>query len=258
MNFRTELTSDLYVETWGDGSPVVLVHGSLAVGNEEWAEQRPLVDQGFRLTVFDRRGNGLSPSGGSGEDFLVDADDIADLLGNGAHLIGHSYGGLSAMIAAARRPQATRSLTLLEPALTKEVGTQSPEWCALVDEITSFWYDDLDDRTWVIRFLKAVGSDPDQFPPEMLAAALPLVPTFRNGRPFYEAQLPLAELQQAGFPKLVVSGGHHPGFDGMCRDLAARIGGDHRIVEGAGHEIQFTGQPLNELLIALWQRADQQ
>ena len=51
-----------------------------------------------------------------GEDFLRDADDITALMGDGAHLVGHSYGGLGAMFAAARRPEASRSLTLLEPA----------------------------------------------------------------------------------------------------------------------------------------------
>ena len=52
----------------------------------------------------------------TGEDFLRDAEDIAELMGDGAHLVGHSYGGLGAMFAAARRPEATLSLTLLEPA----------------------------------------------------------------------------------------------------------------------------------------------
>jgi pimeloyl-ACP methyl ester carboxylesterase len=37
-----------------------------------------------------------------GEDFLRDADDICDLMGSGAHLLGHSYGGLGALRAAAR------------------------------------------------------------------------------------------------------------------------------------------------------------
>jgi pimeloyl-ACP methyl ester carboxylesterase len=97
-----------------------------------------------------------------------------------------------------------------------------------------------------------VGSDPDEFPPDMLAAAIPLVPVFRRGRPFFEAVLPLAELRQATFPKLVVSGGHHAGFDAMCADLAGRIGGAHHVVEGAGHEVQFTGPPLNKVLLALW------
>ena len=48
--------SDLFVESWGAGTPVVLVHGSLATGVEEWQAQRPLADEGFRLLVLDRRG----------------------------------------------------------------------------------------------------------------------------------------------------------------------------------------------------------
>ena len=241
----------LHVETWGDGTPVVLVHGSLATGSEEWSEQRALAADGFRLIVFDRRGYGDSPSA-AGEDYLADADDIADLLGSGAHLVGHSYGGLGAMLAAARRPEAARSLTLLEPAAAR--ATDDPAWREFVDEIRDLWGQDLADREWVVRFLTAVGSDPEQFPPEMLAAALPTVPVFRHGRPFFDAVLPLAALRAAAFPKLVVSGGHHTAFEAMCTALAAEIGAAHRVVAGAGHEIQFTGAPLNELLAELWCR----
>ena len=53
---------------------------------------RPLADEGFQLLVFDRRGYGQSPAA-KGEDFLRDADDIVTLMGDGAHLVGHSYGG---------------------------------------------------------------------------------------------------------------------------------------------------------------------
>jgi hypothetical protein len=89
-------------------------------------------------------------------------------------------------------------------------------------------------------------------PPELIAAAVPLVPLLRRGRPIWEAELPLAELASAPFPKLVVSGGHSAGFDAICDDLAERIGASRAEVEGAGHEIQFTGRPLNEALLALW------
>jgi hypothetical protein len=108
-----------------------------------------------------------------------------------------------------------------------------------------------------VRFLKAVGSDPDQFPPEMLALAVPLVPLIRQGRPFFDAALPLDALAAASFPKLVVSGGHNVGFDRMCAELARRIDGAHTVVEGAGHEIQFTGDPINEALRSLWRTAEQ-
>lgn len=42
------------------------------------------------------------------------------------------------------------------------------------------------------------------------------------------------------------------GFDAICDDLAERIRGSRMVVKGAGHEIQFAGQPLNEALVALW------
>jgi len=49
------------------------------------------------------------------QDFEEDARDIAALLGDGAHLVGHSYGAVGALYAAALRPEAVHSLTVNEP-----------------------------------------------------------------------------------------------------------------------------------------------
>jgi pimeloyl-ACP methyl ester carboxylesterase len=242
----------LHFEAWGEGTPVVLAHGSLALGAEEWAQQRTLADRGFRLLVPDRRGYGRSP-GAEREDFLQDAEDIGGLMGDGAHLVGHSYGGLGVLFAAARRPEATLSLTVLEPP-TFTLGQDLPAGRALVNEVRAMWHSDLPDAEWVVRFLKAVGSDPDEFPPEFLALALPLVPLLRRGRPFWDRGLPLEKLIAATFPKVVVSGNHSAGFEAICDDLAAQIGAERAVVEGAGHEIQFTGQSINDLLLATWRR----
>lgn len=242
--------TDLHREIWGDGVRVVLVHGSLATGAEEWAEQRPLTEFGYQLIVPDRRGYGSSPEA-VGEDFLADADDIDRLLGDGAHLVGHSYGGIGALIAAARRPDAVLSLTLLEPAVAAG-APNNPDWQSLLAEVRAMWDADLEDRDWVVRFLKAVGSDPDELPAEFLDAAVATVPVFRNGRSFIDAAVPLDEVRATGFPKLVVSGGHHPGFEAMSIDLAERIGAEHVVIEGAGHEIQFTGPPVNDAMLAVW------
>jgi pimeloyl-ACP methyl ester carboxylesterase len=245
--------SDLHVESWGDGTPVVLVHGSLATGAEEWEAQRPLAGEGFRLLVPDRRGYGRSP-GAEGEDFLKDAEDIAELMGDGAHLVGHSYGGLGVLFAAARRPEATRSLALLEPGAFA-LGQHDPAGRELVNSVRHLWDQDVPDEEWVVGFLKAVGSDPEEFPPDFLAAALPLVPVLRRARPIWYPDLPLGELAEAPFPKLVVSGGHSAGFDVICDDLASRIGASREVVAGAGHEVQFTGKPINDALLDLWRRS---
>ncbi len=244
----------LHVEVWGEGTPVVLVHGSLATGAEEWEAQRPLAEQGFRLLVPDRRGYGKSPAA-VGEDYLVDAEDVLDLMGDGAHLVGHSYGGLSVMFAAARRPEATRSLTVLEPGAL-DLGQDHPAARELTESVRDIWYRDLPDEEWVVRFLEAVGSDPSEFPPEFLELALPLTPLIRRARPIFGVDLPLEELARASFPKLVVSGGHSAGFDALCDDLAERVGGQRLEVAGAGHEIQFTGEPINAVLLDLWRSVE--
>lgn len=240
--------SELFVEIWGEGPRVLLVHGSLATGNDEWQAQRSLGEQGYQIVVVDRRSYGRSPAA-RGEDFLRDADDIVELMGSGAHLVGHSYGGLGVMFAAAQRPDATLSLTLLEPGAFA-LGQHHPDARALLTDIRNLWREDLPDKEWVVRFLKTVGSD--AIPPDLLAAALPLVPVCREGRAAWEAELPISELAAATFPKLVVSGGHHAGFEAICDDVAERIDATRMVIEGAGHEVQFTGPPLNEALVSLW------
>src|SRR5207253_2577376 len=78
-----------------------------------WRDQRPLAEH-YRLQLIDRRGFGASLSDDR-VDFERDAEDVEELLGDGAHLVGHSYGGVVSLLAAARRPDAVRSLALIEP-----------------------------------------------------------------------------------------------------------------------------------------------
>lgn len=84
-----------------------------------------------------------------------------------------------------------------------------------------------------------------------------MVPLVRRSRPAWDDKLPLDDLASAPFPKMVVSGGHHDGFEAICDELAGRIGASRAVVEGAGHEIQFTGPPLNEILLDLWRTTPQ-
>lgn len=109
--------ADVQATVWGDGpASAVFVHGIFSWGADElygFGNQRPLEDE-FRLVMMDRRGHGASPDI-EGSDYETDADDITVLLGDGAHLVAHSYGGAGAMLAAVRRPDLVRSLTLIQP-----------------------------------------------------------------------------------------------------------------------------------------------
>lgn len=253
--------NDLAVHEWGSGTPVVLVHGSLSPAAEEWPAQVPLADEGVHLIAPDRRGYGTSPAA-SGEDYLRDADDLAPLLGDGVHLdggnhgdgvhlVGHSYGGLSAMVAAARHPDLVRSLALLEPPAFAATRNQ-PAAAALEDRLRAMWDDDVSDREWLLHFLEVVGTDSDELPPGVVEAIESFVPLVRRSRPPWDGELPIDDLASAPFPVLVVSGGHTDGFEAMSDELATRIGATRAVVAGAGHEIQFTGDPINTHLRELW------
>jgi pimeloyl-ACP methyl ester carboxylesterase len=58
-------------------------------------------------------------------DAAADGAWCAELIGDGAHLVGHSFGGCVALDAASRRPDAVRSLPLIEPAMQR-LATQDP------------------------------------------------------------------------------------------------------------------------------------
>src|SRR5437762_12901648 len=92
---------------------VVLVHGSVVNAAVTWAAQETLADR-FELVVPNRRG---FPPGPDVErvDFADEAAWLEQFLEPGTHLVGHSYGGVVCLLAAARHPELLRSLTVIEP-----------------------------------------------------------------------------------------------------------------------------------------------
>ncbi len=89
---------DLYYTDQGpaDGQPVVLVHG-FPLNGESWGKQQAaLLDAGYRVIAYDRRGFGASTKAGSGYDYDTFAADlhalIEDLDLREAVLVGFSMG----------------------------------------------------------------------------------------------------------------------------------------------------------------------
>jgi pimeloyl-ACP methyl ester carboxylesterase len=168
-------------------------------------------------------------------DFEQQAEELAPLLGGGAHLVGHSYGGLIALLIAARRPEAVRSLALSEPpafALARE----NPDVERLLGQLDQVRQTVQQPREFAARFLELVGSNatlPETLPPE---AEQSIRATMAERSPL-EAELPLDELAAAPFPKLVISGAHHPAFDAVCDVLEQRLGAERAVLPGAGHSI---------------------
>src|SRR3990170_3894454 len=102
---------------------LVLVHGSVVGGRPTWRGQLPL-GRRFELLILDRPGFPPNPPVDL-VDFEKDADLVAGLLRPGDHLVGHSYGGVISLLAAALQPLLVRSLTVIEPPATR-IALESP------------------------------------------------------------------------------------------------------------------------------------
>jgi pimeloyl-ACP methyl ester carboxylesterase len=239
------VSAALRVERFGEGPPVVLVHGSVGGGASTWSSQRELAER-WTLFVVDRPGFGAAPDV-ERVDFEVDAPLVAEVLGDGAHLVGQSYGGLISLLAAGLRPQAVRSLTVIEPpAFGVARGYSAVE--EFVSDATRLWQGGpREPEAFLRRFLELVGSTAQP------ASPLPR-PLERGARTLmverypWDAVVPLDELARAPFPKLVVSGAHHAGFDAVCDVLEERLGAERAVIPGAGHGVQRAGAPFNARL----------
>jgi non-heme chloroperoxidase len=88
--------TEIHYEDHGAGQPVVLIHG-YPLSGRAWDKQLPvLLEAGYRVITYDRRGFGKSSQPVVGYDYDTFADDLRTLLEyldlSDAVLVGHSMG----------------------------------------------------------------------------------------------------------------------------------------------------------------------
>lgn len=87
---------ELYYEDHGSGVPVVLIHGYPLSGRAWEKQEAALLDFGYRVVTYDRRGFGNSSRPSVGYDYDTFAGDLSALLSQldlrDAVLVGHSMG----------------------------------------------------------------------------------------------------------------------------------------------------------------------
>lgn len=111
----------LEYEVAGSGEPVVFIHGALIADTFRPLVGEPCLAGRYRLITYHRRGYVGSSRGRGPVGFGQHAADCRALLRHlgveRAHVVGHSYGGNTALQLALDAPEVVHSLALLEPGL---------------------------------------------------------------------------------------------------------------------------------------------
>jgi pimeloyl-ACP methyl ester carboxylesterase len=264
--------TDLHLDTFGHGTPALFVHGMFSWGLDTFAQQRALAD-GHRVILLDRRGFGASPP----SDRLgwpTDTQDVGALLEElgGAHLIGHSTGAVTSLLAAGVRPDFVRSLVVIEPPLfgvaasapdvariaaaLERVVRRAPELTA--SDFASEWAAALG------RDSAGVASWTSSFTDRDWASA----EASRHEAWTGDAPVDFGALAQALFPKVVVVGGWPvtvaPGraatgraYRAVGTAIARRMEGELITFDESSHNPQLEEpERLNALLERVWKQAD--
>ena len=292
------------VEVWGEGKPVILIHGSGAPApiSEMWARQRPLAER-YRLIIVTRRGYGDRPvvmqtdvegdtqdvlslldegaratngsesaearlrqaaetreRGAAERDWLRPArpsgSGEAAAVGGGAHLVGFSYGGIVAMVAAARRPELVRSLTVIEPPALK-VAFGHPAADGQIERLSRFEPPPLGktpEEFWA-DFRRLMGqSVPEHI--KLSPIERKAVEAHMAEAPPWTIDIPLDTLAATAFPKLVFSGDWNPAMNAVADVITERLSAERCVLKGWYHNIHRAGEPFNQRLDAFLQLSD--
>ena len=253
----------LHITRWGsEGATVVMIHGSAQGsslgGGDHFSAQERLARRGWRIVAPDRPGHGKSPAPGRPDDIELDAEWVAELLGEGAHLVGHSLGGAISLAAAARRPEAVRSLTLIEPGLFM-LALDKPVVQAFVVKQMQLFSSGRPAPEIAAEFSRMVG-----IPEEMIRSRAGQPSLAGMGATLLQIRFPAPHvlkeygetIARAQLPVLVVSAGSNPAFEATCAAVASLTNGRHCIVAAPHHFPHLVGDEFNDILHDFMSEAD--
>ncbi len=215
----------------GSGPDVLLVRGG-ASPQTTWSGLEQLTSR-WTLLFAHRRGYPPSPPPlGGRQDFDVDAADLVPLLDSRPHVVAHSYGALGVLIAATRRPQQVRSLTLIEPPIY--LPQDDPEVVRLQRMGDEFLTHGLETNPTTLReFLLIAGAPVDEGP--LRDDVVRGIRRAHGSRSPSEARPALDAVPDAGIPTLVASGDHTPAAERICDAVAEALRARRLVAPGAGH-----------------------
>jgi non-heme chloroperoxidase len=258
----------------GTGDPVVFVHGSLG-DYRNWGFQTEPFSQRYRMIACSRRRHWPNAWPEDNRECAVatHAADLAALieaLGVGpAHLVGNSYGAMTVLDMAARRPELVRTMVLGEPPLLPWLAESSDDSLLFTDFLTNAWnpagleFRQGDSEAGVRLFIDGVLGEGgfDRLPAPAKARMMDNAPSFgielKSPPETYYSSLTHDDVKLIQIPTLLVTGEVSPRmFHRVIEQLAHTLPAAERAEIANTSHAMYAGNPdaFNETVLAFLAR----
>jgi non-heme chloroperoxidase len=249
-----------YIEQ-GQGPPVILLHGGQG-DYRAWPWLIEALAPRYRVISYSRRYHwpNANPLTVTKHSALVDADDLAGLIAalrlGAVHLVGTSYGALTALALAVKHPDLVRSMVVAEPPVhhwvtgTTRGATLYQERIATVHKPAGDAFAAGNDEAAMRIFIDAFDGRGtfDGLPDERRAAVMANVRFFKaitsSSDPF--PNLSKDAVRRLQMPVLIVRGADTDELHRMVTEELARLlpDAERLIVPGAGHGFPRQNAPV--------------
>lgn len=169
---------ELYHEVYGEGAPLVLIHGGLTTIGEMQGWIRVLAET-RQVVAVEMQGHGHTVDTDRPMRFTTLGDDIAELLAYlqipQADLVGHSFGGATAIRAAIQHPTTVRRLVVVSspharsawyPEAREGMRSMKASWAPMMlptptGQLSQHWPDPQRFGSFLEKMGKLMGEDYD-------------------------------------------------------------------------------------------------
>src|SRR5688500_15122298 len=151
----------MYYEVYGEGKPIVLLHGSYMNIPLNWSHIIPLLAKDRKVIVTEMQGHGRTKDITRELSYESMADDVSGLLKHlktdSADILGYSMGGGIAFQVAVRHPEQVRRLVVLSGTYTHD------GWWPEVEASFATFTADMFKGTTIQKQYDSLGNDPTHF-----------------------------------------------------------------------------------------------
>lgn len=242
---------EVHYTTEGAGPPLLLLHGATSTAAEDWAAQRPLFRQAFKLYLIDARGHGgtrWDVDDGWDRDVLVDdLEAFADALRlTTFHAAGFSMGAMTVLTFATRHPERLRTAIVAGIDVQREPRSSVANRLMDPDRIAR------DEPAWAAALERrhAPGQGPGAWPKLLRAISADVAA---------QALLTPQELRNARLPILLAYGDRDVFVPADHAVALHRQLPDSRllIVPNSGHVVTVSQPQLfNDAAVAFWRQTE--